>query len=94
MYISHVWSSSAFKILITFFVGSRDLLFPKWRFSIIVVTRVKNLKIILKMFFWIVNLYKNENIISVFCCKLVVLEKGGLIFQILMNVGHFGKLLK
>lgn len=27
-----------------------------------------------------------------FGCKLVVLEKGSLIFQILMNVGHFGKL--
>lgn len=33
-----------------------------------------------------------KNLNSVFCCKLVVLEKGSLIFQILMNVGHFGTL--
>lgn len=56
------------------------------------VTRIKNLKIILKMFFWIVICKEVKNLISVFCCKLVVLEKGGLIFQILMNVGHFSKL--
>lgn len=26
-----------------------------------------------------------------FCCKYIVLEKWGLIFLVLMNVGHFGR---
>lgn len=47
MYIS----LSTFKILITFCVGLRDLLFLHGSFLSFVVTRIKNLKIILKIFF-------------------------------------------
>lgn len=83
MYISYVCSSYAFKILITFCLGHRDQFFPKWR-SIIVVIRVRNFKIILKMFFWLIISKEMKDLISVFCCKLVVLEKGSLIFQNLM----------